>query len=108
MLPVCIVLFLLVFLLSIFANAFCFNACLGLLTQFVYFKSDFPSCAVHLMFFFLKILCPHHLFICKGYVPSGEIALKNNHYYYYKMKFTNYTRIPMISVQRTHKVNGLI
>ena len=34
------------FLLLIFANAFCFILCLGLLTQFVYFMYDFPSCAV--------------------------------------------------------------
>ena len=30
-----------VFLLLIFANAFCFMPCLGLLTQFVYFKYNF-------------------------------------------------------------------
>ena len=28
--------------LLIFANAFCFMLCLGLLAQFVYFKYDFP------------------------------------------------------------------
>ena len=37
------------FLIFIFENAFCFMLCLGLLTQFVYFKYDFPSCAVVLI-----------------------------------------------------------
>ena len=31
-------------------------------------------------FFFLFII---FLFFCQGYELSGEIALKNNHYYYY-------------------------
>ena len=39
-----------------FANAFCFMICLGLLTQFVYFKHDFPPCAVLLICWFFLIL----------------------------------------------------
>ena len=35
--------FFIFFLRLIFANAFCFTLCLGLLTQFVYFKCNFPS-----------------------------------------------------------------
>ena len=50
-------------LLLIFANAFCFMLCLGLLTQFVYFKYDFPSCAVLLICWFFLIVCSHHFFI---------------------------------------------
>ena len=57
MLFVCIMLS---FLPLIFANAFCFMLCLGLLTQFVYFKCDFPSCAVPLICWFFLILCSHH------------------------------------------------
>ena len=48
------------FFLLIFANASCFMFCLGLLTQFVYFKYDFPSCAVILICCFFLILRPHH------------------------------------------------
>ena len=48
------------FLLLIFANAFCFMLCLGLLTQFVYFKYDFPSFAVPLIFWFFIFPCSHH------------------------------------------------
>ena len=39
-------------LLLIFANAFCFTLCLGLLTQFVHLKYDFPSYAVLLTYWF--------------------------------------------------------
>ena len=56
--------------------------CLGLLTQFVYLKYDFPSCTVVLICWFFLILCSHH-FLYERAVLSGEIALKNNHYYYY-------------------------
>ena len=47
-------------LLLIFANAFCFMLCLGLLTQYVYFKYDFLSCAVLLICWFFPILCSDH------------------------------------------------
>ena len=40
------------FLVLTFANTFCFILCLGLLTQFVNFKYDFPSCAVLLICWF--------------------------------------------------------
>ena len=47
------------FLFSIdFCKCFLFHVCLGLLTQFVYFKYDFSSCAVLLICSFL--LCSHH------------------------------------------------
>ena len=59
------------FLLLIFANAFCFILCLGLLTQFVYFKYDFPSCAVLLICWFILILCSHH-FVCERAMCSLE------------------------------------
>ena len=49
-----------VFLLLIFVNAFCFMRCLGLLTQFVYFKYDFSSCAVLLICSFLLNQCSHN------------------------------------------------
>ena len=58
--------FFLLFLLLIFANAFCFMLCLGLLTQFVYFKYNFPSCAVLLICWFFLILCSHHFLYMKG------------------------------------------
>ena len=45
-------------LLLIFAVDF--MLCLGLLTQFVYFKYDFPSYAVFLICWFFLILCSHH------------------------------------------------
>ena len=48
------------FLLLIFANAFCFMRFLSLLTQFIYFKYDFSSCAVLLIWSFLLNLCSHH------------------------------------------------
>ena len=67
---------------AFFAIAFCFMLCLGLLTQFVYFKYDFPSCAVLLICWFFLILCSHH-FLYETAMCSGEIALKDNHYYYY-------------------------
>ena len=38
----------------------CFMLCLGLLTQFVYFKYDFSSCAVLLNLSFLLNLCSRH------------------------------------------------
>ena len=44
--------FFFLFLLLIFANAFCFMLCLSLLTQFVYFKYDFASCTVLLICWF--------------------------------------------------------
>ena len=50
-------------LLLIFANAFCFMLCLGLLTQFVYFKYDFSSCTVLLICLFLLNLCSHHFYM---------------------------------------------
>ena len=42
------------FLLLIFAYAFYFHALFGLLTQFVYFKYDSPSCA-------MLLICWSHL-----------------------------------------------
>ena len=59
------------FLLLVSANAFCFMLCLGLLTQFVYFKYDFPSCAVLLICWFFPILCSHH-FLCERAICSLE------------------------------------
>ena len=49
--------------------------CLGLLTQFVYFKLDLPSHAVLLICWFFLILCSHH-FLYERAMCSGEIALK--------------------------------
>ena len=65
---------------AFFANALCFMLCLGLLTQFVYFKYDFQSCAVLLICWFFLILCSRH-FLYERAMCSGEIALRNNHYY---------------------------
>ena len=62
---------------------FVFMLCLGLLTQFVYFKYDFPSCAVLLICFFFPPNSISTPFLYEGAMCSGEIALKNNHYYYY-------------------------
>ena len=56
------------FLLLIFANASCFHA---LLTQFVYFKCDFPSCEMLLICWFFLILFPHH-FLCERALCSLE------------------------------------
>ena len=56
-------------LLFIFANAFCFMLYLGLLTQFVYFKYDFSSCAVLLVCPFLLNLCSHN-FLYEGAMCS--------------------------------------
>ena len=54
------------------------------ITPEVYFKYDFPSC-------FYLLVFPNSMFtqffIRKGYVLSGEIALKNNHYYYIMLAF---------------------
>ena len=75
--------FFLLFLPLIFANAFCFHALSWFIeTQFVYYKYYFASCTVLLICKFFLILCSHRFFIWKGFVLSGEIALKNNHYYY--------------------------
>ena len=52
-----------VFLLLTFVNAFCFMLCLGLLTQFVYFKYDFSSCAVLLICSFCYV---HTILYMKG------------------------------------------
>ena len=52
--------FFLSFLQLIFAIALCFMLCLGLLTQFVYFKYDFPSIAVLLICWLFLILCSRH------------------------------------------------
>ena len=43
-------------------KCFLFMLCLGLLTQFVYFKYDFSSCAVLFICLFLLNLCSHHFF----------------------------------------------
>ena len=43
-----------------FCKCFQFHAFLGLLTQFVYFKYDFSSCAVLLICSFLLNLCSHN------------------------------------------------
>ena len=48
------------FLLLIFANEFCFMLCLGLSTQFVYFKYDLSSCAVLLICSLLLNIRSHH------------------------------------------------
>ena len=63
--------FVVVFLLLIFANASCFMLCLGLLTQFVYFKYDVSSCAVLLICSFLLNLCQRH-FLYEGSMCSLE------------------------------------
>ena len=52
-----------------FCKCFFFMLCLGLLTQFVYFKYDFPSYAVLLICWFFLILCPHH-FLCERAICS--------------------------------------
>ena len=62
-----------------FCKCFVFILYLGLLTQFVYFKYDFPSYAVLLICWFFLILCSHH-FLYERAMCSGEIALKNNNY----------------------------
>ena len=49
--------------------------CLGLLTQFVYFKYCFASCTVLLICWFFIILCSHRLFISK---VKGLCALWRN------------------------------
>ena len=64
----------LLFLPLIFANGIFFMLCLGLLTQFVYFKHYFASCTVLLICWIFLILCSHR-------VLYREIALKNNYYY---------------------------
>ena len=57
MLFVCIMLF----LLLIFAKCFLFHALSWFIdTLFVYFKYDFPSCAVVLICWFVLILCSHN------------------------------------------------
>ena len=43
-----------------FCKCFLLSCCLGLLTQFVYFKYDFLSCAVLLICWFFLILCSQH------------------------------------------------
>ena len=49
------------FLLLIFANAFCHHALSWFIdTWFVYFKYDFPFCAVLLICWFFLIPCSHH------------------------------------------------
>ena len=82
MLFVCIML---LFLSLICANAFYFHA----LSVFISFFL-FASCSVLLICLFFLIICSHRCCFCffidfllKGYELSGEIALKNNHYYYY-------------------------
>ena len=41
--------------------------------------------AFNLLLFPESMFSPLLFFVWKGYVLSGEIALKNNHYYYYYM-----------------------
>ena len=63
---------LLLFLLSIFANAFCFHALsLFIDTLFVYFKYDIPSCAVLLMFLFTNTMFTP-FFLCEKAMCSLE------------------------------------
>ena len=71
------------FLPFIFANASCFRA-LSWVIVTVYL-SQILFCIMHSAFNLLVfiILCSHDKKERKGYVHSGEIALKNNHYYYY-------------------------
>ena len=69
------------FLLLIFANAFCFMLCLGLLTQFVYFKYEFPSCAVLMICWFFLILCSHNFLyesLCALWRNSTIVKLINH------------------------------
>ena len=63
--PVCLYnAFLFLFLLLIFANAFCFHALSWFIdTLFVYFENDFASCAVLLICWFFLILCSDHFLI---------------------------------------------
>ena len=94
------------FWLLIFANAFCFMLCLGLLTHSLFISSMIfhhthdaydvcmmmyvcmyvcmydASCAVLLICSFFLIPCSHH-FLYERAMCSGEIALSNSHYYYY-------------------------
>ena len=54
------------FLLLIFAYALCYHALSWFIcTYFVYFKYDFPSCAVLLICWYFLIPCLHH-FYSKG------------------------------------------
>ena len=51
-------------------------------TYFVYFKYVLSSSAVLLICSFFLILCSHNFLCERAYMLSGEIALKNNHYYF--------------------------
>ena len=55
-------------------------------------------CLNNASFFFLL-----KYFLCQGYELSGEIALKNNHYYYYHTltKYTPYTYRNILSISHT-------
>ena len=56
--------------------------CLGLLTHCL-FQVLFLSCTVLLICWFFLILCSHH-FLYERAMYSGEIPLKNNHYYHHE------------------------
>ena len=60
---VCLLLYLMLFVCIML---FAFMLCIGLLTQFVYFKYDFQSCAVILICWFFIMLCPHHFLYERG------------------------------------------
>ena len=97
MLFVCIVL---LFLPLFSANAFYFHACLCLFHFFICIMHSafnlfvFPNSMFTSLLFFFFFFCIflfftiynlhfYKYFVWKGYELSGEIALKNNHYYYY-------------------------
>ena len=73
---VCIMLFFLSFFCHSFCKCFFFLLCLCLLTQFVHFKYDFPSCAVLLICWFFIILCSHRFFNEKGMCSLEKWHLK--------------------------------
>ena len=54
--------------------------------------------AFHLLVFPNSMFTPLFVFFkCQGYVFSGEIALKNNHYYYHSLLDLNHSVISSIS-----------
>ena len=78
----------------IFANAFCFHALSWFIDTVYLFQAYFASCTLHLICWFFLILCSHRfqdLKKIKVYVLSGEIAHKNNHYYYYSFSTFKHT-----------------
>ena len=77
MLFVYIMLLFFFFLPLIFANAFSHHALSWFIdTLFVYFKYDFPSCAVLLICLFFLILCSHHFLYERAMCSLQKLHLK--------------------------------